>query len=185
MKNLMLARVCVALGTHSIHVGPPTKISSGPRRLMAVRCRRGVVAGIIAVMLVNPAAGLAHHSVVANFDRDSPVELSGTISEVHIRNPHSQYVLDVTDGQGDETEWFIEWADKNALTRRGVDLELIKPGDDLTITVWPSHRLEHVGYFVRAILPDGSTYRDCGFIEFRKAVVDSQEFSCEEARGGQ
>jgi hypothetical protein len=136
-----------------------------------------------ALMLVVTTAD-GHHSVMTNFDRNSPVELVGTISEVHIRNPHSQYVLDVSQEDGTEAEWFIEWADKNALTRRGVDLDLIKPGDELTITVWPSRRLEQVGYFVRAILPNGSTYRDCGFIEFRKAVVDSTEFSCEDAQGG-
>ena len=143
---------------------------------------RYVIAGFLCLLTMSTHA---HHSVLTNFDRSSPVILVGTITEVHIRNPHSQYVLNVAAQDGTVAEWFIEWADKNALTRRGVDLELIKPGDELTITVWPSHRLEHVAYFVRAILPNGSTYRDCGFIEFRKAVVDSTEFSCEDAQGGQ
>lgn len=152
------------------------------------RCRfHSMIFKVVVAAFLALVGGIAqaHHSVLTNFDRNSPVELVGMIAEVHIRNPHSQYVLDVSRDDGTVAEWFIEWADKNALTRRGVDLDLIKPGDELTITIWPSHRLEHVGYFVRAILPNGSTYRDCGFIEFRKAVVDSTEFSCEDAQGRQ
>jgi hypothetical protein len=41
-----------------------------------------------------------------------------------------------------------------------------------------------VAYFVRAILADGSTFRDCGFGEFRDAVAESREFRCPDAQGG-
>jgi hypothetical protein len=145
--------------------------------------------GIVNPLLVAAAALLvaapvvAHHSVAANFDRQKTVELTGTVSAVHLRNPHSQYVLDVIADDGEVTEWFIEWSDRNALVRRKVDLDLIRVGDVITVTAWPSRRLENVGFFVQAILPDGSMYRDCGFEEFRRAVADSSEYSCEAARG--
>lgn len=122
----------------------------------------------------------SHHSVLANFDRSRTIELQGTIRDVFIRNPHSQYVLTVTADDGREIDWFIEWSDRNALLRRGVDLDVIEPGDELTITVWPSRQLERVGYFVRAILPSGEVYRDCGFVEYRRAVESSEEFRCPE-----
>lgn len=127
--------------------------------------------------------GYAHHSVRANFDMNATRVVSGTISAVHIRNPHSQYVLDVTTENGTIEHWLIEWSDRNALIRRQVDVDRIKPGDVVTVTIWPSRRLEQVGYFVQALLPDGSTFRDCGFAEFRAAVVSSSEFSCPEAGG--
>lgn len=141
--------------------------------------------GFLAALAVGAVPASAHHSVIANFDRGTTIELSGTIEAVHIRNPHSQYVLRADGADGSAVEWLIEWADKNALTRRGVDLERIKVGDRLTITVWPSRQLEHVGYFIQAVLPDGAIYRDCGFLEFRRAVVESTEFDCKDARGRQ
>jgi hypothetical protein len=51
----------------------------------------------------------------------------------------------------------------------------------VTITLWPSQRLPNVGYFVQAVLADGSTYRDCGFVQYREAVAKSIKFRCEEA----
>jgi hypothetical protein len=125
-----------------------------------------------------------HHSVASNFDMTTTVEVRGTIAAVHIRNPHSQYAIDVVAADGATQQWLIEWSDRNSLIRRKVDIERIKEGDELTITAWPSRRLPQVAYFVRAILPDGSTFRDCGFGEFREAVAQSRDFSCPDARGG-
>ena len=134
-------------------------------------------------MLLATATAWAHHSVIANFDRDTVITLEGIVKAVHLRNPHSQYVLSVKSEDGSVAEWFIEWSDRNALIRRGVDLDLIQPGDSLTVTVWPSRRLPQVGYFVQAALPDGAIYKDCGFLEFRRAVENSVEFRCDEAQG--
>lgn len=123
---------------------------------------------------------IAHHSVAINFERGEPLEIRGTVKEVHMRNPHSQYVVAVTGDDGAVTDWFVEWSDRNSLVRRGVDLDLIKPGDTVTLTLWPSQRLPNVGYFVQAVLADGSIYRDCGFVKYREAVANSTEFRCEE-----
>jgi hypothetical protein len=133
----------------------------------------------IALLLATPSG--AHHSVAINFDRGRPIEIRGTVAEVHLRNPHSQYVVDVRADDGTVTEWFIEWSDRNSLVRRGVDLELIKPGDTVTFSVWPSQRLPNVGYFVEAVLADGSVYRDCGFVQFREALLKSTTYRCEGA----
>jgi hypothetical protein len=132
----------------------------------------------VSLLTASPVA--AHHSVAINFERGEPIEIRGTVREVHMRNPHSQYVVDVRGEYGTLTEWFVEWSDRNALVRRGVDLDLIKPGDTVTLTLWPSQRLPNVGYFVQAVLPDGSIYRDCGFVQYREAVAKSVKFRCEE-----
>jgi len=131
-----------------------------------------------ALLAALPAA--AHHSVAINFERGEPTEIRGTVKEVHMRNPHSQYVVAVPGEDGTVTEWLVEWSDRNSLVRRGVDLDLIKPGDTIALTLWPSQRLPHVGYFVQAVLADGSIYRDCGFVKYREAVASASEFRCEE-----
>jgi hypothetical protein len=126
----------------------------------------------------------AHHSVAVNFERGEPIEIRGTVKEVHMRNPHSQYVVGVPDEDGTAVDWFVEWSDRNSLVRRGVDLELIKVGDTVTFTLWPSQRLPNVGYFVQAVLADGSIYRDCGFVKYREAVASSTKFHCDEGSRG-
>jgi hypothetical protein len=131
-------------------------------------------------ILLTAVPAAAHHSVAINFERGEPTEIRGVVKEVHMRNPHSQYVVAVPEADGTVTEWFVEWSDRNSLVRRGVDLDLIKPGDAVTLTLWPSQRLPNVGYFVQAVLADGSIYRDCGFVQYREAVVSSTKFRCDE-----
>lgn len=148
------------------------------------------VSGAVRLLVVVPFAFLAdaafsHHSVFTNFDTSASVEITGTVTSVSIRNPHSQYVLDVAVEDDATEEWLIEWSDRNALIRRQVALDRIKVGDEITVTAWPSRRLERIGYFIQAVLPDGSTFRDCGFREFREAVVNSAEFRCPESGAGE
>ena len=58
---------------------------------------------LIDLLAVLPAA--AHHSVAINFERGEPTEIRGTVTEVHMRNPHSQYVVAVPAADGTVTEW--------------------------------------------------------------------------------
>lgn len=135
-------------------------------------------AALLALLIELPSA--AHHSVAINFERGEPIEVRGTVKEAHIRNPHSQYVVAVPDKDGAVTDWLVEWSDRNSLIRRKVDIDLIKVGDTVTFTLWPSLRLPNVGYFVQAVLADGSVYRDCGFVKYREAVVNATQFRCDE-----
>ena len=141
---------------------------------------RNRVCLLLVGMLLPALPAAAHHSVAINFERGEPIEIRGTVKEVHMRNPHSQYVVEVPSDDGTVTEWFVEWSDRNSLVRRGVDLDLIKAGDTVTLTLWPSQRLPNVGYFVQAVLADGSVYRDCGFVQYREAVAKSVKFRCED-----
>lgn len=139
----------------------------------------------LAVLLCGLAAlpAHSHHSVFVNFDTASMLEIQGVVSSVDLRNPHSRFTLQVREDDGSMQEWLVEWSDRNSLVRRKVSLDKIREGDEVSIVVWPSRQLEHVGYFVQARLADGSIFRDCGFREFREAVVNSTEFSCPEAEG--
>jgi hypothetical protein len=134
---------------------------------------------VAAWLCLSGAVAIAHHSVSVNFDGSKTLTLTGTVEDVDIRNPHSQITLDVRAPDGSVTEWFIEWSDKNALSRRRVPYERIRVGDTLTISATPHRHLEKVGYFRSAILPDKSILRDCGLGAFREAVANSEEFSCE------
>ena len=124
----------------------------------------------------------AHHSVAVNFDSSQVLTLTGRITELDIRNPHSQITLQVTQSDGTVKEWFIEWSDRNALIRRKVQFQLLHVGDTVTITVSPSRRLDSLAYFRTAVLPDKSILRDCGFDAFRQAIAKGQFVECEPGR---
>ena len=145
-----------------------------------MRIRAGARLGFFLVLTLGPQAVFSHHSVSANFDRAISVEITGTVTAFYLRNPHSHLELDVVDEDGSVAQWLIEWGTRNDLIRRGVDVNRIQVGDKLTVTLMPSRQLEHVGYMRSAILPDGSTIRDCGYAAFREALVNEQEFECDE-----
>jgi hypothetical protein len=135
------------------------------------RIQAAIVVGFACVSL-SATSLRAHHSVAANFDQSKSVSVTGTITELDMRNPHSQITLQVpAPAGGSAVEWFIEWSDVNSLIRRSVPYDQLKVGDRVTITVSPSRRLPNVGYFRQAVLPGGKTLRDCGFGAFRQSVA--------------
>src|SRR5678815_3785962 len=90
-------------------------------------------AGLIA-LLFGGVSTPAHHSVSVNFDNSQVLTLTGRITDVDIRNPHSQVTLKVTQRDGTVKEWFIEWSDRNALVRRKVPFQLLRVGDMVTVS---------------------------------------------------
>jgi hypothetical protein len=137
---------------------------------------RAVAVG--AAWLCLSGIALAHHSVGINFDNTKAFPLTGVLKEIDIRNPHSQITVSVKGADGALNDWFIEWSDKNALTRRKVAYEKMKVGETITIRVSPSRRLENVGYFQSATLLDGSVLRDCGAGALRDAVEKGADLDC-------
>lgn len=85
----------------------------------------------------------AHHSVRANFVMEMPTVIDGTVTSVGIRNPHSQYTVEVESESGTIEEWLVEWSDRNALIRRQVALDRIGIGDRRSTSIW-SARISRV-----------------------------------------
>jgi hypothetical protein len=135
---------------------------------------------LIAVLCGAPVS--AHHSVAVNFDSSKALTLTGRITELDIRNPHSQITLQVTEPDGTIKEWLIEWSDRNALVRRKVRFDLLRVGATVTINASPSRRLDNLAYFRTAVLSDKTVLRDCGFEAFRQAIAKGQFVECEPER---
>jgi len=76
----------------------------------------------------------AHHSFSAVFSADSPVEMSGTVTEVDWRNPHAWIYIDVDGETGDVVNWAFEMGSPNGLKRRGWSRSTVKIGDVINVS---------------------------------------------------
>ncbi len=76
----------------------------------------------------------AHHSFLAEFDPDSPIELKGTVIKVAWTNPHTYFYIEVETEDGDFEEWALEMGSPNGLVRRGWRRNSLKIGDVVTVT---------------------------------------------------
>lgn len=100
----------------------------------------------------------AHHSPVAFDTEVTDFALSGVISSVDVRNPHSAMTLRVTNADGSETDWDIEFSSINLLMRRGWDFDRLKVGERVTCTGNPSALGKQEMYMWSITLADGTEY---------------------------
>jgi hypothetical protein len=96
------------------------------RRAFAV-----LVSGLAALVTGVPVS--AHHSFAAAYDLKQPVTVQGVISKVLLQNPHSWFVLDVKDANGQVEQWAFEAGTPSGMIRNGYKPSVIKPGAEVTI----------------------------------------------------
>ena len=96
----------------------------------------------------------AHHSFEM-FDSSRTINLTGTIKDFQWTNPHTWTWVDVPNDKGGIDTWGIEGMSPNYLARRGWTKNTLKPGDKVTITVFPLKDGLKGGTFLHAMLPDG------------------------------
>jgi hypothetical protein len=76
---------------------------------------------------------MAHHSFAAEFDANTPIALTGSVTKVEWTNPHTYFYIDVTDAAGKVTSWGLEMGSPNGLMRQGWTRTALKAGDIVTV----------------------------------------------------
>jgi hypothetical protein len=117
---------------------------------------RKLLSASLVTLALCAGAALAHHSPIV-FDRTRQITIEGVVTEFKWSSPHSWIHLDVKDAKGVVGDWGIEMNPASLLARAGWKSTTIKPGDKVSITVYPLRNDEKGGQYVSIKLPDGKT----------------------------
>ena len=88
---------------------------------------------IAALVAASTVAMLAHHSFDAEYDRNKPVTLKGTVTKVEFMNPHIWVYMDVKDEQGVVSNWQVEGGAPNSLRRLGWNQDSVQKGAEIQV----------------------------------------------------
>src|SRR5262245_25875176 len=78
-----------------------------------------------------PADG--HHSFAAQYDRNTPITLTGPVTKVDWINPHARIFIDAKDASGKTVNWEIELGAPAILLRNGWTRNVVKIGETVTV----------------------------------------------------
>jgi hypothetical protein len=125
---------------------------------------------LLAVALAGVASvASAHHGSAISYDLSKQVTVTGVVTEWVWKNPHCFVLFDVTDDQGKVVAWGAETHPTTFLVRnevKGVPVPLsetsIKPGDRVTVTLFPSRVGSPRGLLAKLVDADGKVLLDDG-----------------------
>jgi hypothetical protein len=112
-----------------------------------------LIASVAVMASVMPAS--AHHAFAAEFDRDKPFTLTGTVTKLEWTNPHARIYIDVKDDKGNTVNWDFELGPPNGLMRRGWNRNSLRQGHVVTIEGFLSKLAPRVANARTVKLPDG------------------------------
>lgn len=118
----------------------------------------GVAKLAIAIVLgvcVGKTSLAAHHSFAAEFDRDKPITVTGTVTKVEWTNPHARIYIDVKGEDGTVVNWDFELGPPNGLMRNGWSRNSLQSGHEVTIDGFLSKLAPRVANARTVKLSDG------------------------------
>ena len=90
----------------------------------------GALVGAMLFMSALPLS--AHHAFSAEFDRETPVKITGTVSKIEWTNPHIWIYVDTKDADGKTVTWALQGGPPSYLTRAGWNKNDLKLGTTIT-----------------------------------------------------
>jgi hypothetical protein len=112
-----------------------------------------LLAALIAV--TSGGAALAHHSFASEFDAAKKIKLTGSVTKVQWRNPHTYFFVDVKGEDGVIHNWAMELGSPNVLMRRGWTRDSLKIGDQVTVEGARARDNSYKGNANSVVMADG------------------------------
>jgi hypothetical protein len=86
----------------------------------------------LGMLTLGASVALAHHPIEAKFDKASHATMTGQVTAVDWRNPHTHVFVNVTGSNGVEN-WAVELESPVILRQNGWRDDSLQPGDEVTI----------------------------------------------------
>ena len=102
------------------------------------------------------AAVIAHHSPAVFYHVDQNINISGTVTEFRMGNPHIRIYFDHVNEDGETEQWLAEGGSRTVLLRQGWTGEEVKPGDFVTIHGNPSRDDKNIVHMIEIDLANGT-----------------------------
>jgi len=97
----------------------------------------------------------AHHGSRVSYDMHKEVTMRGTVTDYQYQNPHIYVLYDVKDDKGNVVHWGAETYSPIVMRKEGWNKNTLKPGDEITVTLWPSKVGAPRGFLAKLVLPNG------------------------------
>lgn len=106
-------------------------------------------------LLAAGASALAHHSFQAEYDRNQPITITGTVTRLEWTNPHARLYVEAVDDSGETVEWDLELGPPNNLMRLGWRRDSLVAGAQVTVEGFRSRMEPFVANARTVTLGDG------------------------------
>jgi hypothetical protein len=160
--NLQIPAGIIVLYAGAVYGAAPKFHTRSAIILLGARMKKYQIACLGALLLLAAGAASAHHSF-AMFDRSKETTLVGVVEEFQWTNPHSWIELDVTNENGTTDKWSIELNSPNNLSRQGWKSTSLKPGDKVSVIIWPLRNGDKGGLFMSVTLANGQVLDELAF----------------------
>src|SRR6266513_2187227 len=106
-----------------------------------------MIAGISFFCFTMPA--VAHHGFDTEYDANKKVKFTGVVTKIEWLNPHMRVYIDVTDTNGNLTNWNLELTSPNTVRRQGWGPKDLLAGERVIFEAYGGKVVGSRGVFAR------------------------------------
>ena len=125
-----------------------------------MRTTLGILVGSLGLFCVAVPV-LAHHGFDTEYDATKQVSLAGVVTKIEWTNPHMHIYIDVTEEDGEVTNYNMEMSSPNTVRRQGWGRSTVLPGDEVVFEGYGGKVVTTIGALARiakAETPDQSLF---------------------------
>ncbi|MFI5057309.1 MAG: DUF6152 family protein [Candidatus Acidiferrales bacterium] len=126
-----------------------------------MRVKPFALLAVFVALFVVSSSMFAHHGT-ANYDMTKVVTVKGTVTDFQFINPHTLILFDVKTDKGVIEHWQAEATSPNHLVRAGWSKDIIKTGDQITVSGFRAKNGATVMRFQKMVLANGQEISEGG-----------------------
>lgn len=129
------------------------------RRSVRVECKLPKLAIVAGLLIAVGGSAFAHHGS-AMYVKRAIVLKDVTVTKFMWQNPHTLVLFDAKDDKGNVAHWAGEAGSAGAIRLLGWNKYSLRPGDVITVYIWPSKFEPAAGRLEKIVLDDGRVLKD-------------------------